>query len=129
MAEDILVLTAGLYDFMQDAEPTLLSRQLAAANGAAERLRTRAEGVPYRALCWVWSPAYFTQRAIGEDEAPAAARLTIPDTPAGRYTVEVWDTHSGQPVATFEAESTDGTLQCELPPFVGDIACKICPAE
>ena len=43
MAEDILVLTSGLYDFMLDAEPTLLSRRLAAANGRLEQLLDRAE--------------------------------------------------------------------------------------
>ena len=43
MAQDILVLTTGLYDFIQAAEPTLLSRKLAAAGDAVERLHGRAE--------------------------------------------------------------------------------------
>jgi hypothetical protein len=95
----------------------------------AQCLRTSGPDIPYRALCWVWAPEFFTRQAIGEDEAPAPGTLLIPDTPNGRYTVEVWDTHAGAPIATDAVECTDGTLTYQLPPFVGDVACKVWPAE
>jgi len=103
----------------------------ALATDAARERRLRAQCLRGRSrtLCWVWDPAHFSQHTIRDDEPPAGATLRLPDTPDGRYTIEVWDTRRGVPTATFEAEASGGTLKFELPPFVGDVACKVRPAE
>ncbi|NLW50786.1 MAG: DUF5060 domain-containing protein [Candidatus Brocadiaceae bacterium] len=91
----------------------------------AQCLRAQAPGVPYRALCWIWAPDYFTAHAIGEEETATPATLRLPGTPDGRYAVEVWDTRAGRPIERKEVACEGGTLIFDLPAFVGDVACKV----
>jgi hypothetical protein len=46
----------------------------------------------------------------------------------GNYSVEVFDTMTGEPLTTATAQASDGTLVMTAPPFVRDIAIKLSPA-
>ncbi|MFN8371911.1 MAG: DUF5060 domain-containing protein [Anaerolineae bacterium] len=58
----------------------------------------------------------------------AGAVLVVNGLAAGDYTVEVWDTFSGEILGTQNVSSSDGRVQVALPTFDRDLALKIKPA-
>ena len=78
-----------------------------------------------RGFCWVYEPSYFNRPTGGSDGKPQPAVVRLPGLPDGRYTIEVWDTRRGIATETFQADATGDALAFTLPPFVGDIACKL----
>ncbi|MBK8023930.1 MAG: discoidin domain-containing protein [Chloroflexi bacterium] len=109
----------------------------------AERTRARVFGLQSddRALLWVVSRDFSTQyleseyldnlRARVEDpfaiEFPevSGAVLTVSALAPGSYTVELWDTLTGEVAETLSVESVDGSVQIPLPAFTRDWAIKI----
>jgi hypothetical protein len=55
------------------------------------------------------------------------AVLVLPEMVDGRYSVEIWDTLTGEVTQTIEAVSEGGTMQIALPTFTTDMALKVRP--
>lgn len=72
--------------------------------------------VQHRDYVWSNSPA----------AVPAIApSLTLTGLPAGSFSLETWNTYSGEKSAKSTLTATAGTLTITLPSFVGDIAVKL----
>jgi hypothetical protein len=93
--------------------------------GGGRSLLARCLSSDTRAFCWVCNPIVFSQEAKWTEENPAGAAVTVPGLKDGTYTVQVWDTRRGLVMQTLEAESQDGRLTFEIPPFTQDVACKV----
>ncbi|MCK6578401.1 MAG: DUF5060 domain-containing protein [Anaerolineae bacterium] len=108
-----------------------------------ERPRARVFGLQSddRALLWIvsrdYSPQYLESAYLDNLRARAenplnivfpdvsGAELVVSGFQAGRYTVEIWDTFTGEVLDTQEADALDGSLQIALPRFNRDLAIKI----
>lgn len=111
----------------------------------AERTRARVFGLQAedRALLWIvsrdYSPHYLRKVYLQNlrDKAADPFQITFPDVPEsvlvvsgmqeGSYTIEIWDTFSGEIMATQTAAAAGGSLQISVPIFNRDLALKIKP--
>jgi hypothetical protein len=109
----------------------------------AERTRARIFGLQANdaAYIWILSRDYSTQflegeyldnlRAGAEDplviEFPeiAESQLIVSSLDAGTYTVEIWNTLTGEIIDTQSIEAVDGSIQIDIPAFNRDLALKI----
>jgi len=53
------------------------------------------------------------------------AAVDLPDMPAGDYSVEWWDTRTGEVTGRSALAHDGGALELELPSFTHDVACKV----
>ena len=74
-----------------------------------------AKGSPHAAEFW----AYNRTRT---GASPEAAILTLPGLAPGGYTVSLWDTWAGKPLAPLTVAVHNGLLTVPLPPLTRDIA-------
>lgn len=97
------------------------------------------------ALVWVISSGYDERRFMREYtrnlrngiddpfavEYPTVENVvvTVSGLAEGAYTVEIWDPQTGTILETRDAQTDDGTVNVELPPFNMDLAMKVKPAE
>ncbi len=120
---------AGLAAFAEGEDRRGMDYRSAPASaedkGGQRRLLARCLRNETRALCWVYDPASFSQRADWSEQKRAAAVVTVPGLQDGPYRVEVWDTVKGEVIATVEASTENGALTFEVPPFARDVACKV----
>jgi mannan endo-1,4-beta-mannosidase len=64
---------------------------------------------------------------LDKSASPITPTLRIPGLATGRYVATAWDTETGAPVSSFAAESADGRMMLEIPPFRADVALAIRP--
>ena len=79
------------------------------------------------AYLWLFNPQATWWNQVVQKQTPgelASARLEVPQLAAGTYRVEWWDTNRGTVLAD-EAKLETGSLTVDVPPFSGDIACKV----
>ncbi len=62
---------------------------------------------------WVWHRTAIWKQ---ENPAPATATILLPDLPAGRWSVEWWDSFAGVPAPATEVEHPGGTFELATPP-------------
>jgi len=87
---------------------------------------------PGRAYIWLADPQanWYNRVVQGCKPGPiTGARLRIRELAPGRYTVQWWDTWQGKTAATAMLSTEQGELTLAIPPFTGDIACKILPDQ
>ncbi len=58
-------------------------------------------------------------------ETVSDASFKIEDVEDTTYSAEWWDTLEGEVLSTVNVKASDGELTLHIPPFTGDIACKI----
>lgn len=81
-----------------------------------------------RGLVWVQDYRYAWPAATRPEfkEPPVTgARLTLPDVPDGRWTIETWDTQAGKVTGTVTGEAKDGVLALDLPAVKWDTAFRL----
>lgn len=79
------------------------------------------------AYLWVSDPEATWHNAV-EGRTPqqrVGETVHLPEMPAGRYTVEWWDTRTGEVSRGADIDHRGGALTLTLPPFAGDVACKV----
>ena len=89
--------------------------------------RQAAIGVGDTILMWIQNKSYNWKNARN-GIAPSVvkgARAEIEDVRNGNYTVEWWDTFTGNMVSKHGAAGEDGRIRLDIPEFDRDIACKI----
>ncbi len=70
---------------------------------------------------------YPSPEEVPEAKVVEAAQVTIGGMQPGRYTIEYWDTISGEIITVNEATASAGALKFQLPDFAQEIAVKVKP--
>jgi hypothetical protein len=88
-------------------------------------LRDRTAG---RALLWIDNPDHTWKNVVDEAPIPAkSGQVAVPDFENGSYTIEWWDTRSGQVTERQQVSVTDGTLRLDVENLQTDVAVKVIP--
>jgi hypothetical protein len=93
-----------------------------------DRLRLLGYQGDDRAYIWVSDAqaTWWNQVIDKKQPAPiAGATIEIHGLRPGDYRIEWWDTHEGRIIQTEQVSSEQEPLHIQVPPFSGDIACKI----
>jgi len=104
-------------------EPT----RAAVSNGSIRVLGYQGGDCAY---LWFFSPQAIWWNIVMEETEPQAVQgemLDVPGLAPGRYTVQWWDTDTGEVTARSEVSIPQGRLSVPIPAFDRHIACKIRP--
>jgi hypothetical protein len=82
------------------------------------------------AVIWIQNSAFNWKNHFEQKPIPptSAAELAVREIRSGNYTVEWWDTWSGNVSRTESCRVTDGTLRLKIPPVARDVAIRVAPA-
>ena len=98
------------------------------AKPSDERIRVLGWQGPDRAFMWLSSAEATWHNIVIEKKQPPeikSAEMEIQGLEAGRYRIRWWDTRKGGAIAERQMLLKQGPLRVSVPPFSGDIACKI----
>ena len=111
-------------DFRSAANERKLEPEMLEVTPARGEVLARALRSETRAYLWVYHhQTPLKTRGIPEQREQ---RVTLTGLRAGPYTVEFWDTRTGQPTGTANATVTaEGVLTLQLPPIQRDLAVKV----
>ncbi|MCX5646496.1 MAG: DUF5060 domain-containing protein [Phycisphaerae bacterium] len=102
------------------------------ATTSEPRLRILGHQANDRAYLWLADRQAIWWNLVVEKRQPEpidSAKITIEGLDPHSYTVLWWDTHEGESVSRQTVTAEQGRLQLAVPPFTGDLACKITPAS
>lgn len=119
-----------LATFLTGFAPTGLRQ--ATATISEPRLRILGQQANDRAYLWLADRQATWWNRIVEKRQPEpihSATITVEGLDSRSYVVLWWDTHEGRPVSTQTTTAEQGRLPLTVPPFTGDLACKITPAS
>lgn len=112
--------------FLKDVALAGLEPAQAAAVGAP--LRVSGYQGPDRAYLWLFDPRAIWWEQVVEDRQPPTiegAAVEIENLRPGPYRVVWHDTHAGTTLSQRTVRSTRSPLRIQVPPFAGDIACRV----
>jgi hypothetical protein len=99
----------------------------------ADRQKLNALGLHGNALTilWIENKAHTWWNVVHDEPIPAmeGESIQVEGFPAGRYTVEYWDSWKGVPTAKKQVQSADNRLTIAVPRLERDIALKITPVR
>ena len=81
-----------------------------------------------KALLWIDNPDHTWKNVV--DGVPIAAKsgqVALPDFANGSYTIEWWDTRSGEVTWRQQVSVTDETLRLDVNNLQTDVAVKVIP--
>lgn len=113
------------------ADIPFATETLAPAEAKASDARVRAVGLKTRerADLWLSSSEAAWGRRILDKQAPTEIRdatLELHGLAPGDYEVQWWDTATGKVIKREKVHAdADKSMQCPVPPFTTDIACKV----
>jgi hypothetical protein len=80
------------------------------------------------AYIWVFDTQATWWNRVVDKKQPTpieGAAIEIQGLAPGNYRIQWWDTHTGDIIRTEQLSVTQDPLRITIPPFSGDIACKI----
>ncbi len=104
--------------------------EVRAFTGESAKGAVRVVGLRTKSQAWVWffHRAAAWKHIVTEKQAPAAvtaAAFELEDLPAGDYSVQWWNTSTGEVVDRASVRSEQGRLALTAPEFTHDIACRV----
>jgi hypothetical protein len=119
-----------LATFLANVSPAGLRQTTATTS--EPRLRILGQQANDRAYLWLANRQATWWNLVVEKRQPEpidSATITVAGLDPHSYTVLWWDTHEGEPMSRQTVTADQGRLQLAVPPFTGDLACKITPAS